>query len=539
MKQYEMVELSFNKKTTLDTEVTIALEADITRGDEHVTVKGFYAGNDTFKIRFLPMQSGTYHYSVRGEIVAEGSLEIQPAEEGKHGILQSEGTHVKFTDGTYTTLFGTTVYALAHQSKELIAQTLQTLKKSPFNKIRLCMFPKHYQYNHNEPEYYPFFTLPGKTLENVSRKNGSLSMVTEPLWDVKRPDPKFWDAFEEILLQLGNMGITVDLILFHPYDRWGFSILNRQESLIYLDYVMRRLSSFPNLMWSIANEYDLVHGKEMEDWNAFEEFIAKNDPYHHMLSNHNCFVLYDYARPNITHVSVQTRDPSRVQTLQMKYNKPVFIDECAYEGNLEETFGSLTGQEMSDRFWKITVTGGYATHGETFVDYDSDEPDEEIVFWAKGGKLKGESPARIAYLKEFVESLPGPIQPYAGSGFAPLMYMDRDQLQEMAKVLPSEYAVTVLAVSEMGEEERLYHLTTEGEYNGHVGEQVYIRYLGRDIHGRIQIDLPMDKKYKIEAIDTWNMTRQVIATEQRGTCKIRIPEKPWMAVVATEEVVNS
>lgn len=534
MKQYQIAELCFETVAIPANEVAVDMQATFTCGKESVTVKGFFAGNNTYKVRFLPMQAGEYQYAISGVVNTEGVVTVEPADAVHHGVLQADGVQVRFSDGTGFTPFGTTVYALAHQDDVLVEQTMQTLADAPFNKIRICVFPKHYQYNHNEPPHYPFAMLPGKTIKNVARENGPLSMISEPLWDVQKPNYAFWDAFEEKLARLDAMGIVVDLILFHSYDRWGFSTLSREESLVYLDYAMRRLSAFPNLMWSLANEYDLMSGKTMEDWYAFESFVAENDPYHHMLSNHNCFVLYDYARPNITHVSIQTRDPSRVIPL-MKYGKPVFIDECAYEGNVEETFGSLTGQAMSDRFWKVTVTGGYCTHGETFVNYDAPNPDDEVVFWAKGGKLIGESPARIAYLRSFVESLPGPIEASTGSGFNPMLYMPKEQLQGFAGMLPPALATIVLAISEMGEEERLYHLTTESEYNGHVGEQVYIRYFGSDVHGRVQMDLPDDKKYTIEAIDTWNMIREVVATGQSGTCKIRVPEKQWLAVVATLE----
>ena len=266
MKQYQTVELSFEEHIILNDEVDINLQATFVCGGESVTVKGFYAGRDTFKVRFLPTRTGVYHYTVSGVICREGSFNIESAAAGKHGILQADGIRVKCMDGTEFTPFGTTVYALAHQNRKLITQTLETLADGPFNKIRMCLFPKHYQYNHNEPEHYPFTMLQGKTIENVLRKDGASSMVCEPLWDVRHPEYAFWDDFEEILAQLDELGIVVDLILFHPYDRWGFSTLNREESLVYLDYAMRRLSAFPNLMWSLANEYDLVPGKKMEDW---------------------------------------------------------------------------------------------------------------------------------------------------------------------------------------------------------------------------------------------------------------------------------
>jgi hypothetical protein len=36
-----------------------------------------------------------------------------------------------------------------HQSEELQRQTLETLRTAPFNKIRMCVFPKSYEYNHS------------------------------------------------------------------------------------------------------------------------------------------------------------------------------------------------------------------------------------------------------------------------------------------------------------------------------------------------------------------------------------------------------
>lgn len=95
----------------------------------------------------------------------------------------------------------------------------------------MCVFPKHYQYNHNKPIYYPFSFLPGKTIETVARENEPLSMISEPLWDVKKPNFDFGNHLEGIIKRLDQMGIIVDLILFHPYDRWGFSKLTRDEGL--------------------------------------------------------------------------------------------------------------------------------------------------------------------------------------------------------------------------------------------------------------------------------------------------------------------
>ena len=40
--------------------------------------------------------------------------------------------------------------------EQLERQTLETLAGCRFTKLRMCVFPKSYQYNTNEPQHYPF-----------------------------------------------------------------------------------------------------------------------------------------------------------------------------------------------------------------------------------------------------------------------------------------------------------------------------------------------------------------------------------------------
>lgn len=216
----------------------------------------------------------------------------------------------------------------------------------------------------------------------------------------------FWKMLEERISQLAAMGIEADLILFHPYDHWGFAELSKDECMTYLDYAIRRLSAFPNVWWSLANEYDLMESFEPERWGELATFIGENDFCRHMLSNHNFVQPWDFSHPNVTHCCLQTSDAEQIPYLQRKYGKPVILDEMGYEGNIPFGWGNLSAFEMVNRFWKSCCSGGYATHGETFME---EMNDEQILWWSKGGTLKGESPARIRFLKELLESLPGPL----------------------------------------------------------------------------------------------------------------------------------
>ena len=514
MKQYAVFELAFTAPAPMETEAALPLTATFTCGDEQTVVRGFYDGDNTYKIRFLPMKTGLYTWEVSGLFTAAGSEECLPAENNDHGPVRAEETHFVHADGKLFAPFGTTVYALAHQEDALVAQTLESLRTAPFNKVRMCVFPKDYNYNHNEPPFYAF----------EKKEDGS--------WDVSRPCIAFWHRFERILREIFAMGIQVDLILFHPYDRWGFAALSQADNLLYLDYVIRRLAAFPGIWWSLANEYDLnMDRKSLADWEEIETFVAEHDPFGHLLSCHNCFRFWDATRPAVTHASIQTKGLSQIPSWIDRYKKPVVIDECCYEGNLPEFWGSISGREMVNRFWRAFASGAYCTHGETFL------PEDEVIWWAKGGVLKGESPARIAFLREIIESLPGPLVP-RGNDMMQLAQLSSSTLDQAIESVPQDLRnfVRLIAgsIASMDVPDRTVHLAGEHEWASHAGEDAYLWFNDLQCFALQTLPLPDTHTYRVEYIDTWNMTRTLITESASGTTQIRLPGREGIAVLAVK-----
>ena len=76
---------------------------------------------------------------------------------------------------------------------------------------------------------------------------------------------------------------------------------------------------------SLANEYDLMFNRTMEDWYEIEEFVAANDCYGHLLSNHNCVHFYDFTRPNVTHCCIQTDGMHKAAEWQERYQSRWFL----------------------------------------------------------------------------------------------------------------------------------------------------------------------------------------------------------------------
>lgn len=500
-RQFCMHELCYKSTEPAGSFVTVDFGAIFkTPSGETIDIKGFYAGGDTYRVRICPEECGTYTYNFYGISDEEGNFVVEPAAVNNHGIVRAEGTHFRHADGKWFFPFGTTVYALIHQEKELIDKTMETLKSAPFNKVRMCLFPKDYEFNKNEPELFAYH----------KDENGA--------WDYNRPCFEFFEHIESRIAELESLGIQCDLILFHPYDRWGFAHMTMEEIDLYLDYVTRRLSAYPNIWWSLANEYDIMH-YEPEVWTHIAEYVNSHDPHNHLLSNHNCIIYWDFDNEHTTHVCLQIKSVDDINHMIDRYNKPLMVDECCYEGTIRYEWGNISGYEMMNRFWKSVMLGGYCTHGETFLS------DDEILWWSKGGVLKGESPARIAFLRELVEEIGGPLT-YCGNEFTRARY---DELRANPDTFENDFW---RAVANATWERAREAMNNDKEYMCHFGQAAYLRYYERKCPGIGVFDLPEDRCYRIEVIDAWNMTREIVLESASGHVEVKLPGREAIALLA-------
>ncbi|HEY1339664.1 MAG TPA: DUF5060 domain-containing protein [Bryobacteraceae bacterium] len=299
----------------------VRLGAQFRHGDRFVNVDGFYDGGSAYRIRFMPDEVGEWTYTTTSNVAAlngkTGAFTAAAPSPGNHGPVRVRyTTHFGYEDGAPYVPIGTTAYAWTHQGDALEEQTLETLRTAPFNKLRMCIFPKNYDYNKNEPVYYPF-------PRDAAGAN-----------DFSRFDPAFFRHLEKRILDLQVLGIEADLILFHPYDRWGYADLPAEVNDRYLRYVVARFAAYRNVWWSMANEWDLVKTKKPEDWDRFFRIVQESDPYAHLRSIHHSAVMYDHSKPWVTHVSIQGSDLESARNYVAKYRKPVIYDECKYEGNI-------------------------------------------------------------------------------------------------------------------------------------------------------------------------------------------------------------
>ncbi|MEI6945930.1 DUF5060 domain-containing protein [Paraflavisolibacter sp. H34] len=491
VEKWGVFELSLKGSDAGNPFIGTTLTATFTRGGKTYRPEGFYDGNGTYKVRFMPDAEGEWSYTTSSNQEAlnnkKGTFTCVAPAKGNHGPVSVRNTYnFAYADSTAYIPFGTTIYEWSFQGKDRKAQTIQTLKGAPFNKARMLLVPpykKNYLEGPDKIEVFPFV--------GTSREN----------WDFSRFRPEYFQQLEKDVEALRDLGIQADLILLRPYDggKWGFDRMDDETNIRFLRYAVARFGAYHNIWWSLCNENSFIKHLSDEDWDRYFQVVQQYDPYGHLRSIHNADRLYDYKKPWVTHVSLQyynaVREFGVSPLLRDIYRKPVVHDEINYEGNIERRWGQLSGEELTHRFWIAYVGGAYATHGEATND----------GWISGGGKLTGTSPQRIAFLRQVVESAPSlrPIDQY-------------------------------------------YILNAAGKYG-----EYYLYYLGKETPKEWKFVLPDDElkdgmRFKVEVIDTWNMTitpaKQLFEVKklnnyqfvEKNGAKVKLPGKPYLALRITK-----
>lgn len=463
VEQWDQFELTLKGRVEGNPFLDVQLSARFQYKNYIVEPDGFYDGEGTYRVRFMPDRPGIWRYvtvSSQEELDGQsGEFLCTPPSAGNHGTVRvKDEYYFAYEDGTPYMPFGTTCYHWTHLgSNELEELTLQTLKKSPFNKVRMCLLPTRDM----QPPLQLAFA--GTSPEYI---------------DKKQFNPAFFTHLEERIHGLMQLGIEADLVLFHPYDKgyWGVDNMDADTDAFYLRYVIARLASFRNVWWSLCNEYDFNKYKAIPDWDRLLQLTQRYDPYQHLRSIHNgtkmykSSSLYDFSKPWITHQSIQHWEAELTTSWREAVAKPIVIDEISYEGNSSRRWGNISGEELTHRFWEGLSRGGFVGHGESFIN-------QETRAWiSSGGKLYGESTERIAFLRKVMEEG------------------------------PADWMKTA----------------EEGTYK--------LLYFGRHQHGFKNLELRQDDSYRIELIDTWQMTITPLSGTFSGSCRVELPGKPFMAL---------
>ncbi|GAA1974831.1 DUF4038 domain-containing protein [Microbacterium pumilum] len=420
-------------------------------------VPGFWDGGGRYVVRFAPEREGEWAWRTDSAEPLldghEGSLTVSAAT-GAGPVRVAHGYHFAHADGTPFRPVGATAYNWLHQDEPLFSETIDSIAAAGFNKLRFMVFPQAGGYIEHFPALLPF--------EN-----------TDGMWDVARPVIPFFRRLDAAVTTLAERGIQADVLIFNAYDRgyFGFDRLTEEQDAAYLRYLVARLSAYPNVWWSLCNEFDQLE-RPAERWDRVGALLADIDPHQHLRSIHNWEDLYDNNQSWVTHASVQngsaTTDFGRANLYRDVWQKPVVLDEIKYEGDIPDRWGHLTGRELVHQFWIATVSGCYASHGESFVTPSGS------LHMVEGGPLRGEAPRRLGFLRGILDDL-------VVAGLDPI-----DKWDDPAYVAG----------------------VARGQYLQYLGSSAPAEWSFRLPQGTLGARLEVGDVFDVDVIDTWNMTVQ-------------------------------
>lgn len=453
IEQWGIYEIVLNGPTNGNPFVDIDLSAVFENGTNRMIIPGFYDGDGIYRIRFMPEVQGGWKYKTKSNCAAlanqTGGFTAVAPNQGNHGPVRVHNTyHFAYADGTPFKQIGTTIYNWLDTPDEVQEETLKTLAASPFNKARMLLTQQPTPYmNKFPPALWPYEGKPPHD------------------WDYTRFNPEYLRHYEKRVGQLRDMGIEADLILFNPYGKFGFEKMGATNDERYVRYVVARLGAYRNVWWSLANEWDFMKTKTEADWDRLGPLVQQCDPYNHLRSIHNGNLLYDHNKPWVTHSSIQNgvavQSAASAEMYRDTYRKPVVYDEVKYEGDAKYRWADLSGPEMVHRFWCGTIGGTYVGHGDYFNIHGED------TWTSFGGKISGQSVPRLAFLRKILEAGPA-------DGLDPIDKWNDPNVVGQA-----------------------------GEY--------YLTYFGKDAPTNWVFELykrgvTNGMKFKVDIIDTWNMT---------------------------------
>lgn len=245
---------------------------------------GFYDGDDTWRLRFVPDEEGEWRYLLRGEgveILQEGKISCTAA--SRRGFIRIHPQNpFTFATGDGTAFFpmGDTCYGLFDDSPitdQLRAEYLETRRAQHFNFVRISV-----GHSHDRAQKDPAYWAWGGTAQ-------------EP--DLDRFNPVFFRNFDKLLLQMRESGMNAELLLLNFYRKpfTDTTLWTPERERRWLRYLLARYAAFDNIfMWTLSNEYETHPDGRYRldipgdiDWaKETARFIKRHDPYNHPVTVH-------------------------------------------------------------------------------------------------------------------------------------------------------------------------------------------------------------------------------------------------------------
>ncbi|MBN2128315.1 MAG: DUF5060 domain-containing protein [Sedimentisphaerales bacterium] len=318
------------------TDVTLGVTCEGPDG-ESVEFRGFYDGNDTWRIRFMPDRVGTWRYEASfsdGSVGRKGTFECVPSE--IPGMLSGyKPNPIWFAYAGEKPV----VIRSFHVGDRFFADADNSVTGDTWSPARRKAFLDWAQ-----AQGYNMLSVASCYLNRDSGGRGK-GWNTPDLWDAKRqrPNPREYQRMERVLDDLSARRIVV-----YPFagffGRDSDFPKDKGQQDLYLRYTLARLGAYWNVLLMVGGPEPTLKGKPYlgeDEIHRIGRKVESLDIYGHLLSVHNptgddAFREAEWTSYGVLQgpKTVRRRKLSRGLLQNHHEARPLYAQETLWPGNI-------------------------------------------------------------------------------------------------------------------------------------------------------------------------------------------------------------
>lgn len=349
--QWKMFEVSItNSKSYANPFADVTLEADLKAPSGRMTkVYGFYDGEQTWRLRFMPDEAGQWKYDARFSDGPPGFNGTFRCVKGDlHGPLRVNRKNplwFEYADGTPCYLRAFHIWDLGKLDPTVQAKTLDFAKSQGFNAV--C-----------GPHMGPPDNMPW---EGTSKRDV----------DFYRLNLEAWQGLDRAIEMLAERDmVLIPFSIFGGTNGMPKMLFWRQQDM-FLRYWVARWGGYWNVTFQPTSEWE-------ESFSEAEilrigERLQELDHGRHLISAHSLRASSDtvqqakwYGYHTVQDKLIQY-DPIKYTSfaqLHEKVQKPILAHECLWEGNLYQKEAGLDMDNMRKGAWVIALSGAQINYAD-------------------------------------------------------------------------------------------------------------------------------------------------------------------------------
>lgn len=310
-----------------------------------IRMPGYYDGNDTWRVKFMPPRAGEWSYRTESPVAAldgvTGTVTVDPS--SRRGMLMADParpTKWQFADGTHVLPIE---LRLEFFSEPGTLSEFEAAADALAQGGALMMDTR-------------------LTEEQGMFEGGRHDFIFEGDWQNHRFDLEVWQRMDRRMEALAERGLGAH-IMFYSDDGGapGWNGQSETEQLV-LRYAVARLAPYPVVLWNTAIDVAEVRSEADIDWMGQQ--LESLDPYDHPRSSRRGGGSGSIVMDNETFYSLGVPHSPEMQSLLRFMGQtpslPVGFDDAWIENWSGGSRPNHTPSDIRRAGWKNLVAGGGA-----------------------------------------------------------------------------------------------------------------------------------------------------------------------------------